>query len=110
MPRKIGLNWFMPAFAKRSEGSACGTTEEDWTRRLVSTIVRHRRRCESLLTESMVMLLDKVREEGLADLLSRPFDLRYIGGTHPGRYEAVSLKLMVHSAWFGEVVEGSRKV
>ena len=110
MPRKIGLNWFMPAFAKRSEGSACGTTEEDWTRRLVSTIVRHRRRCESLLTKSMVMLLDKAGEEGLADLLSRPFDLRHIGGTHPGRYEVVLLKVLMHSTRVGEVVEGSRMI
>ena len=26
MPRKIGLNWFMPALANSSVGSACGTT------------------------------------------------------------------------------------
>jgi hypothetical protein len=30
-PRKIGLNWFMPAFAKRSVGSSSGIVEEDGT-------------------------------------------------------------------------------
>jgi hypothetical protein len=25
-PRKMGLNWFMPAFAKSRVGSSCGTT------------------------------------------------------------------------------------
>ena len=29
MPRKIGLYWFIPAFAKRSVGSLWGTTEEE---------------------------------------------------------------------------------
>ncbi len=30
-PRKIGLNWFMPAFAKRSVGSSSGIVEEEGT-------------------------------------------------------------------------------
>src|SRR5438552_12085119 len=30
-PKKIGLNWFMPAFVKRSVGSSCGTTGLDGT-------------------------------------------------------------------------------
>jgi hypothetical protein len=25
VPRKMGLNWFMPALVKRSVGSSCGT-------------------------------------------------------------------------------------
>jgi hypothetical protein len=28
VPRKIGLNWFMPAFVKSSVGSSCGTHGE----------------------------------------------------------------------------------
>lgn len=31
VPRKIGLNWFMPAFANRSVASLCGTTEAEET-------------------------------------------------------------------------------
>ena len=31
VPRKMGLNWFMPAFANRSVGSLWGTTLEDGT-------------------------------------------------------------------------------
>jgi hypothetical protein len=31
VPRKIGLNWFIPAFVKRRVGSLWGTTEEDGT-------------------------------------------------------------------------------
>ena len=31
MPRKQGLNWFIPALAKRRVGSSCGTTGEDGT-------------------------------------------------------------------------------
>eukprot|EP00967_Tisochrysis_lutea_P103595 scaffold156478_cov28-Tisochrysis_lutea.AAC.12 len=28
-PRKMGLNWFIPALMKRSVGSSCGTTGEE---------------------------------------------------------------------------------
>src|SRR6266545_5364438 len=31
VPRKYGLNWFMPALAKSSVGSSCGTTGLDGT-------------------------------------------------------------------------------
>ena len=31
VPKKIGLNWFMPALAKSNVGSSCGTTGEDGT-------------------------------------------------------------------------------
>ena len=31
-PRKMGLNWFIPAFAKSSVGSLSGTTPDDATR------------------------------------------------------------------------------
>ena len=31
VPKKIGLNWFMPALAKSKVGSSCGTTGEDGT-------------------------------------------------------------------------------
>lgn len=31
VPRKIALNWFIPAFAKRRVGSDSGTTEDDDT-------------------------------------------------------------------------------
>ena len=31
VPRNIGLNWFIPAFVKRSVGSLWGTTEEEGT-------------------------------------------------------------------------------
>lgn len=31
VPRKIALNWFMPAFAKSRVGSDSGTTEDDET-------------------------------------------------------------------------------
>ena len=31
MPNKMGLYWFMPAFANKSVGSLWGTTEEDGT-------------------------------------------------------------------------------
>ncbi len=31
VPRKMGLNWFMPALVKRSVGSLCGTTEDEGT-------------------------------------------------------------------------------
>src|SRR3954464_2964367 len=30
-PRKIGLNWFIPAFVNSSVGSSCGTTGDDGT-------------------------------------------------------------------------------
>ena len=58
----------------------------------------------------MVMLVDKIREEGLADLLSRPFGLRHIGGTHPRRDEVVLRKPLVYRARVEELVEGSRMV
>src|SRR5262245_44917668 len=32
VPRKYGLNWFMPALAKSSVGSSCGTTGDDGTK------------------------------------------------------------------------------
>lgn len=31
MPRKIALNWFIPAFVKRSVGSERGTTDDEGT-------------------------------------------------------------------------------
>jgi hypothetical protein len=31
VPRKIGLNWFIPALVKRRVASLCGTTEEEET-------------------------------------------------------------------------------
>src|SRR5207249_6919381 len=31
VPRKYGLNWFIPALAKSSVGSSCGTTGDDGT-------------------------------------------------------------------------------
>jgi hypothetical protein len=31
VPRKIGLNWFIPAFANRRVASLCGTTEAEET-------------------------------------------------------------------------------
>ena len=31
VPRKMGLNWFMPALVKRSVGSLWGTTEPEGT-------------------------------------------------------------------------------
>jgi hypothetical protein len=35
VPRKIGLNWFIPAFANRRVASLCGTTEAEETARQV---------------------------------------------------------------------------
>src|SRR5262249_59454939 len=32
VPRKYGLNWFIPALAKSSVGSSCGTTGDDGTK------------------------------------------------------------------------------
>src|SRR3954447_25996580 len=32
VPRKYGLNWFMPALVKSSVGSSCGTTGDDGTK------------------------------------------------------------------------------
>src|SRR5436189_5033533 len=32
-PRKTSLNWFIPAFVKRSVGSSAGTSDDDGTRR-----------------------------------------------------------------------------
>ena len=31
VPRKMGLNWFIPALAKSRVGSSCGTTLEECT-------------------------------------------------------------------------------
>ncbi len=40
VPRKIGLNWFMPALVKRSVGSLWGTTEDEGTEKLAKECLR----------------------------------------------------------------------
>ena len=74
----MGLNWFIPALAKRSVGSECGTTEEDSTGRLISTKERHTV-SERLLTEFMAILLYEEFDECLTDEFGRPLDLNSIG-------------------------------
>ena len=89
VPKKIGLNWFMPALAKRRLGSACGTTEEDLTGRWISTKPDIYLPGDIHLTEFMAMLVLKELEERLADMLGRPFDLEVAVGGHGGRDRAV---------------------
>jgi hypothetical protein len=60
-PRKMGLNWFMPAFAKRSVGSSWGTTE------LECTYVWDLRSLKKSMKLDLIAFADKVTSIVLTD-------------------------------------------
>jgi len=79
VPRKIDLYWFIPAFAKRRVGSACGTTEEDGTRNSLSINIDFQE-C-GILTKLMPMIFE-ILDELITDTLGWPRARRVTRGAH----------------------------
>ena len=53
-PRKIGLNWFMPALVKSNVGSSCGTTGDDGTKVCPCRCTKKSMNCWRISEEVMV--------------------------------------------------------
>lgn len=99
VPRKIDLNWFMPALVKRRVGSERGATPEEGTKRLNQPQISKCRCCIGVgvgvaggeeghktivgsLTKGMTILLEII-QESLSNFWSGPF--RTIVRRHPGK-------------------------
>lgn len=88
MPRKIGLNWFMPALVKSRVGSESGTTGEDLTivriRAWFLVLPQNGEGRKVDLTKSVTSVLKEL-QKGVSDFLSTPVrSIRWAGGRHAG--------------------------
>src|SRR4051794_32441126 len=71
-PRKIGLNWFIPALVNSSVGSSCGTTGEDGTNAWPCFLQKKSMNCWRISEEGIIRPLDSSGKAAPAAARGRP--------------------------------------